>query len=328
MQRAQTTAGLVVTAPARLHLGFLDLSGGLGRTYGSIGLAVDAPVTELRISRAEGFEAKGAERERALDLVSRYAAAFGLKGGYRVEVVRAIPAHAGLGSGTQLALAVATALLRLEQVDAPLPDLGNLAGRGARSAIGLAAFEAGGFIIDGGRGGQDRPPPVLVRSDFPEAWRALLIMDPAAQGAHGDRESKAFASLPPFPEALAGRLCRLVLLQLLPGIKEVDIGAFGAALTEIQEIVGGHFASAQGGSPWTSPAVGRLAKRMAAAGAVGVGQTSWGPTGFAFVPSAAAAAKLYESLIGDARAGGLELTIVAGRNTGARTEPVRQGAAT
>ncbi len=35
-----------VIAPARLHLGFLDLNGGLGRLFGSIGLAIDTPRTD------------------------------------------------------------------------------------------------------------------------------------------------------------------------------------------------------------------------------------------------------------------------------------------
>jgi predicted sugar kinase len=110
----------------------------------------------------------------------------------------------------------------------------------------------------------------------------------------------------------------------LPGLAETDIEAFGAALTEIQEIVGAHFAAAQGGTAWTSPAVGRLTKRLAAAGAAGTGQTSWGPTGFAFTASEAAAQRLFHSFAGDATAEGLELKVVRGRNSGARTEPVRE----
>jgi beta-ribofuranosylaminobenzene 5'-phosphate synthase len=123
--------------------------------------------------------------------------------------------------------------------------------------------------------------------------------------------------MPPFPEALADRLCRLVLMQLVPGLKEHDLDAFGAALTEIQRIVGGHFAAAQGGSAWTSPAVGELLKRAGDLGATGIGQTSWGPTGFAFVRSPDVADRLYHSLVEDAKARGLEIAVVRGRNAGA-----------
>jgi beta-ribofuranosylaminobenzene 5'-phosphate synthase len=306
-----------VSAPGRLHLGFLDLNGGLGRRYGSIGLALDTPSTDVTVTRAGTTSASGPESDRVLAVVARCVAALDLKGHYKVEVERAIPAHAGLGSGTQLALAIGSALMRLEGLVLSPQQIGDLAGRGARSAIGMAAFEGGGFIVDGGRGALDHPPPVLIQMPFPEDWRGLLVLDARAQGAHGDRETQAFAALPPFPEALADRLCRLVLMQLIPGLKEADIAAFGAALTQIQGIVGGHFAAAQGGSPWTSPAVGELLKTAAGLGATGIGQTSWGPTGFAFVPSPDVADRLYHSLVGDAKAMGLEIVIVRGRNTGA-----------
>lgn len=309
--------GCRVSAPARLHLGFLDLNGGLGRRYGSIGLALDAPSTDVTVTRAVANSSSGPEADRVRVVLDRCVAALRLKGHYRVDVSRAIPPHAGLGSGTQLALAIGFALMRLEGLSLSPQQVGDLAGRGARSSIGMAAFEAGGFIVDGGRGALDRPPPVLIQAPFPESWRVLLVLDQRAQGAHGDRETQAFAALPPFPAALADRLCRLVLMQLAPGLLESDITAFGAALTEIQSIVGGHFAAAQGGSPWTSPAVGDLLKHAAELGATGIGQTSWGPTGFGFVPSTDVADRLYHSLVEDAKAKGLEIAVVRGRNAGA-----------
>ena len=76
---------------------------------------------------------------------------------------------------------------------------------------------------------------------------------------------------------------------------EADIETFGAAMTEIQAIVGGHFAAAQGGSPWTSPAVGRVLEALREAARYGIGQSSWGPTGFAFAPSKEIADRLYDS---------------------------------
>jgi beta-RFAP synthase len=322
MQKAHSTSGLRVIAPARLHLGFLDLNGGLGRRYGSIGLAIDEPATVVTVRRAVEARATGPESERSLTVLKRASDALGIGGDFHVDVARSIPAHAGLGSGTQLALAIGSAVMRLAGKAVTTQELANLAGRGARSAIGLAAFESGGFIIDGGRGSKDQPPPVLVRLDFPDDWRVVLVLDPAGSGAHGDRESEAFAALPPFPETLAARLCHLVLMRLLPGLVEADIGAFGAALTEVQEIVGGHFAAAQGGTPWTNPAVGRLTKKLAQAGAAGIGQTSWGPTGFAFTHSEAAAQRLFHSFAGEATAGGLELKVIRGRNCGAQTDPV------
>lgn len=318
--KSASTAALRVTAPARLHLGFLDLNGGLGRKFGSIGLAVEDPATELVAMRAPSNSAEGAESDRVVKLLDRFTRR--ARGRYAIKIEKAIPAHAGLGSGTQLALAVGAAIARLEGralLDAELATLGD---RGARSGIGLAAFSGGGFLIDGGKGASDRPPPLTLRTHFPESWRVLLILDHKRAGVSGDAEVKAFAALPEFKAATAAHICHLILMQLVPGLMESDISAFGASLTEIQTIVGQHFASKQGGSPWTSPAVGQLAERMKSSGATGVGQSSWGPTGFAFVDSQEAASRLYHSLVEDAKRDGLEILITRGRNAGARIETV------
>jgi len=317
--RTPKTASLTVCAPARLHLGFLDLNGSLGRRFGSIGLAIDQPQTRLVIQTASHHSAHGPESGRALHLLGRFANHSGRA--YSVTIGQAIPAHAGLGSGTQLALAIGAAVARLEGRPLTPYGLAQLGERGARSGIGLAAFVEGGFLVDGGRGPRDVAPPVTLRADFPEHWRVLLILDPRHVGVSGEDEARAFKALPAFPEAWAAHICRLVLMKLVPGLKEFDLEVFGGALTEIQQILGDHFAKAQGGSPWTSPAVGRLVKRMGEMGASGLGQSSWGPTGFAFVNGPEAAERLYHSLVQEAKADGLEIVIARGRNAGATIHP-------
>lgn len=309
---------MTVSAPARLHLGFLDLNGSLGRKYASIGLAIDAPATKITVTAADTFSASGPERARALAAAHRFAGLYAPGRAFAIDVAHAIPAHAGLGSGTQLALAVGAAILALSGRSVSPAMLGEVVERGARSAIGITAFGEGGFVVDGGRApGSSHPPPAIVRLAFPAAWRAILVLDPQEAGVHGEKETTAFQALPDFPEALAGHLCRLTVMQLLPAIVEADLAAFGSALTELQKIVGAHFSAAQGGAPWSSPAVGRLVNRLGALGATGLGQSSWGPTGFAFLPDEAAARRLYSSLVEEAKAEGLELKIVQGRNSGA-----------
>ncbi len=164
--------------------------------------------------------------------------------------------------GTQLALAIGTALMRLEGLTITPQQIGDLAGRGARSAIGIAAFEGGGFIVDGGRGKTDHPPPVLAADAFSGRLARHPRLRPQGSGRPRRPGDAGFRRAALVPDAKAQELCRLVLMQLLPGLKETDIAAFGAALTRIQEIVGGHFAAAQGGSPWTSPTVGKLVQRL------------------------------------------------------------------
>jgi beta-ribofuranosylaminobenzene 5'-phosphate synthase len=309
-----------VDAPARLHFGFLDLEGGLGRRFGSIGLAIDRPRTVVTLREAGEPAARGLEQARALAALERIAAALGLPPAAHVDTTEAIPPHAGLGSGTQLAVAIGVGLCALAGRRASVRELGEIVERGARSSIGLAAFEEGGFVVDGGRAPGPHPPPVVARMAFPEAWRILLIQDQRGHGLHGEDEAAAFRALPAFSAAAAGQLCRLMLMQVLPGLKERDIAAFGAGIAEIQAVIGDYFAPAQGGTRWTSPAVGRLAGRLAAGGAVGIGQTSWGPTGYAFAASQAEAERLAGSVAAQATAEGLALTIAKGRNTGARVD--------
>ncbi|MCB1507117.1 MAG: GHMP kinase [Hyphomicrobiaceae bacterium] len=320
MADPKETAALRIAAPARLHLGFVDLNGGLGRLYGSIGLAINRPETRLTIRRAKSTSARGPESNRAIRVIEKLRQTIGIEGDFDITIEEAIPAHAGLGSGTQLSLAVAAGALRLAGTARPFDLLGTLTGRGQRSSIGIAAFDHGGFIVDGGRGAIDAPPPVLIHTAMPEDWRILLILDPAETGVHGDRETKAFAGLPPMAEATSARLAHLVLMQAAPALTEADIAGFGSAITEIQSLVGAHFSPAQGGSAWSNPKVGEVAGMLASMGAVGIGQSSWGPTGFAFVSSEKEAATLYHSVLGAANSRGLELMIVAGRNTGAQIQ--------
>ena len=62
--------GVRVEAPARLHFGFLDLHGGLGRRFGSIGLAIDAPSLALTARRSAHPTSAGPEADRVRGYVA------------------------------------------------------------------------------------------------------------------------------------------------------------------------------------------------------------------------------------------------------------------
>ena len=275
---------VTVSGTARLHLGFFDLDGGLGRRFGSIGLSLSGPVTSLVARRAATTRISGPEHERA----ARYAALMdqriGRSGGYELEIRQAMPSHAGLGSGTQIALAVATALRRLHGLPDDLRGDADHLGRGGRSGIGIGLFSQGGLVIDGGKGNLPGPAPLLVRMPVPAAWRVLLVLDREREGLSGPRERDAFDTLGPMKPAVSGAICRLVLMQVLPALAEQDLAAFGAAVTAMQQHVGDYFAPSQGGR-FSSPLVADAMQVLADAGATGIGQSSWGPTGFAFAAS-------------------------------------------
>lgn len=309
--------GVTVTIPARLHLGFLDLNGGLGRRFGGIGLAVSDLKTELTLRRAARAEISGPESERVRQYLQVMERSLALDGAHAITVSQAVPAHAGLGSGTQLALAVAAGLRVLHDLPLAIEADALKLSRGARSGIGIGLFHRGGFVVDGGHGEKSTVAPVVCHLPFPDEWRVLLILDPQGQGVHGKDETAAFAALAPMPEADADRICRLVLIAALPALAEHDIARFGAAIKELQSRLGRYFAGAQGGWSFASPAVAAVLQALDAAGAHGVGQSSWGPTGFGFVPSSEEAERLAVLARQHPNSGGLDIRVCSGLNHGA-----------
>jgi beta-ribofuranosylaminobenzene 5'-phosphate synthase len=306
---------VTIRVPARLHLGFLDPSGGSGRHFGGLGLPLSEPETVVTLSRAVETTVTGPESDRAAAHLATLARRLGIRAQHRLVIEKAIPRHAGLGSGTQIALAVAAALRTLHHLPLDIDGDATLLARGGRSGIGIASFADGGVIIDAGNDGSGRPPPVVARLPFPEEWRVILILDASQNGLHGQDEAEAFRSLPPFPAAGVGEICRHVLTGVMPALIERDLAAFGAAVSAIQMLVGTHFAPAQGGV-FTSKRVETLAGRLAGQGAVGIGQSSWGPTGFAFAPSESAAQEMIAAVKPAEDA--IETKIVRGRNSGAK----------
>ena len=305
---------VVVSTTARLHLGQLDLNGSLGRLYGGIGVAIEKPLLEVEAESSPDLVASGEQAGKAELLARRFLAFYGLGGGARLRVLGALPEHVGLGSGTQLALSIATALARLHGVDAPPSELAAAVNRGeSRSGIGLGAFEGGGFILDGGlqceagrragippeapvrAGASGSPPvpvpPILFRHPFPEDWSFVVAIPQLPGGLSGQKESNAFSGLPPMPDEVSGRVCRLVIMQLLPALLEKDIRSFGRALTEIQVSVGTHFAPAQGGV-FSSPLSEELVDLFLNHGACGAGQSSWGPAVYGLAPDVSTANRL------------------------------------
>lgn len=268
-----------VTTSARLHLGFIDLNGSLGRKFGSLGISLASPTTELTAYRDQGFHVVGAEHTRALNMAKKIAEACHLSSGVKLEFQSAIPEHSGLGSGTQLAIAVGAAINALYDLNLNVAQMAQLTQRGARSGIGLGTFAQGGVIVDGGRGPNTTVPPILAHVDFPEDWRILLIFDASNQGVHGAQEVAAFKSLLAAPNEVAERLSRAVMMQALPALHEHDLSTFGAAVRELQAATGDYFAPVQGGR-YASPNVAEILNWSASQGLDCYGQSSWGPTGF------------------------------------------------
>jgi beta-RFAP synthase len=300
---ASAGEAIFVETSARLHFGVLDLCGSEGRWFGGIGAAIAQPTLLVSARPHDSLQVEGDDAERAADFARRFLACRAARShpgggrGARVCVHRALPHHAGLGSGTQLALAVGRALAELHDVSIDDGSLAQTLGRGGRSGIGTWTFMGGGLVVEGGRriaseaGGA--VAPLLARLPIPSTWRCIVAVPQALPAISGAAEAAAFAELPPAPEREVHRVAYLVLMALLPALAEGDLGAFGASLSAIQVITGRWFTPVQGG-PFAPGLGAELVRRMAEWGAPGVGQSSWGPAVYGIVDGELAAARLAE----------------------------------
>ena len=321
--------GVRVQAPGRLHLGFLDPAGTLGRRFGSLGLVIDGleTVVELRHAESDGASAADdagqAELSRARAHLAQLRRGTDCHAPVHLHVARALPSHAGLGSGTQLALAVGRAFCTLFDLPLSSYDIARLTSRGVRSGIGIAGFDQGGLLLDGGPCTDGRPAPILARIALPQSWPVLLALDPRARGLSGADERSALAALPPLPRATAAEICHEVLMRVLAGAASAEFSPFAAGVTRVQRLLGSHFAPAQQGRAYSSAAVGRLIEWIGEHATAAIGQSSWGPTGFAVLSSDDAA----RAAVAAARAAGvldadLTLKIVRARAHGAIVTPL------
>src|SRR3954466_11836136 len=87
---------VTVRAPARLHLGFLDLNGGLGRRFGSIGLAINGLKTSITFNAAARLRVTGPENERVRGYLQVIQRALDIENPCHVRIAAVVPARAGL----------------------------------------------------------------------------------------------------------------------------------------------------------------------------------------------------------------------------------------
>ena len=277
---------VAIQTPSRLHFGLLGWGPRSRRQFGGVGLMIERPGLELSVTRAPSWSSSGSFAERALEVarsvVPKLIPAGVSAGPFGIEIAHAMASHAGLGSGTQLCLAVARAIAAFGGIDDPNAELlARVTDRGRRSGIGIHGFARGGLIVDAGRSAGGAVPTCLTHLHFPKQWSILVVIPGTEPGIHGMRELEAFERVSEMPGLKTDHICRLVLLGLLPAVIEADLPAFGAALEEMQDVVGSCFTPVQGGR-FASPSSEPIAAAMRASGLVGIGQSSWGPCLYGF----------------------------------------------
>ncbi len=323
-----------VRAPARLHIGMLSFGTPGTRWFGGVGAMLDRPAVQVRIRRAARLEARGLHAERAARFAQQCAAYWNLGDvGCAIEVVAAPMSHVGLGSGTQLGLAVAAGMRHLFRMgtEASLPpavphpvqgelhpseddwlfdvrdalELARAVGRGRRSCVGVYGFSRGGLIVEAGRMVRDAAgpeddatrdfSPMVSRARLPSAWRCVLLIARDAAGLSGDAERAAFKRLPPVPREITAELSRIALLEMLPAAVEGHFIEFSLAVRNYGVLAGAPFAPESKNLPYAQ-ATADLVELLGELGYPGSTQSSWGPAVMACCESLEKAGALVDRL--------------------------------
>ncbi len=286
---------VIIRTPSRIHVTLIDMHGGSGRVDGGVGITLDEPGILLEAELSGVLSVRGGDpalQKRVGGIAMDVLQKLGAEGGVAITVRNSYAPHVGLGSGSQLALAVARAISELYGRHIPVRELAKLVGRGGTSGIGTAAFEYGGFIVDGGHrfgtGGEKRdfrpsaasrgvsPPHVIARHDFPSDWRILLAIPAVPAGASGDKETDIFRNNCPVPLEEVRELSHEVLMRMLPGIASRDLDLFGSSINAVQKL---GFKKVE--LSIQPPEVAGLLDVLREAGAAGAGLSSFGPAVYA-----------------------------------------------
>ena len=307
-----------VTAPSRLHFGLLSFGQSCERQFGGVGVMLDSPGLEIEFAPAESFAATGPLAARAAEFahrVCRYLQHEPFPA--QVHIRRAPPDHVGLGTGTQLGMSVAAGLHALWNLEATTEQLAASVERGERSAIGVHGFRLGGLIVEAGKGPGESLGPLVARVALPETWRFVLLRPQHPAGISGHAERQAFAQLPPVPLETTARLRDELYNNLLPAAQAGDFTGFSRSLYTYGLTAGECFAARQGG-PFASSTIEQLVTIARRLGVEGVGQSSWGPTLFALLPTHLAAEDFVAELPRHATAVEINTHIAAANQQGAQ----------
>lgn len=308
-----------ITTPSRLHLTLIDMNASIGRVDGGVGITLDEPGICITAEPAATVTVTGDDQlaERMMRAVKKVHPDAGL----RIHIEDSYPPHVGLGSGTQAALAAGMATSELYDLQLDAVEIGKKVGRGGTSGIGIAAFEKGGFILDGGHRFTDKmafspssassadPAPILARHEFPD-WEIVLAI-PNVKGASSRQEVDIFEKICPIPLGEVQALSHIILMKMLPAVVESDFEAFSNAVNRIQEAgFKKHEINLQ------NDEIKGLMKTMRDAGSEGVGMSSFGPAVYALAETPKNVQKAAQEFL-DQTIGG-KVMITHPRNRGAK----------
>ena len=248
-----------ITTPCRIHLSLIDENGYTGRVDGGIGLMLDQPNVVFEASNsADEFQIECNHYYReSIEVINEKASKifklFHINNkNFHFNLLKYFPSHVGLGSKTQLSLAIGTAISILKNMEIPVEEITKMVERGGTSGIGWRGFETGGFILDAGHDfgtGKEKesflpssaattanPALTIIRYPIPENWRFVLVIPNVKPGANGEEEVETFKKCTPIPKEEVNEVSHQILMKIIPGILKNNLAYFGEGLKRIQSI--------------------------------------------------------------------------------------------
>jgi beta-RFAP synthase len=251
---------------------------------------IDQPCTKIRIRRAARFAVSGSPR--VATFFGQWIKHLGIKRpDFQIDQLQAPPEHSGLGSGTQLAQAIAAGVNRLLDLSDPDPvHVARVLDRGQRSLIGSLGFACGGLVADSvqiaSADSRERVPAnvagaLAAQATLPPDWRVVLAHHQNTARTFGETEKAAFAKLMMKKCNTGQRLGALIREAILPAARTGDFEQFSDAVFDYGRTSGLYYLPIQGGA-YNGPALTEIVDKIRALDVRGVGQSSWGPVVFAW----------------------------------------------
>ncbi|MGC9516787.1 MAG: beta-ribofuranosylaminobenzene 5'-phosphate synthase [Methanomicrobiales archaeon] len=297
---------MIIKTPSRLHLTLIDMNGAYGRIDGGVGITIENPQLVLEaesipeknieiIFDSSNKESSNLNKDLRNNYIFKIESAankmsdfLNIGHGFKFTVKKLYLSHSGLGSGTQLSLAVGKAVVNISGEEVKTQQIAKIVGRGGTSGIGVAAFDYGGFLVDGGHEKSQKadflpssassasPPPVIARYNFPEDWKIILAIPNIDDRVSGLKEINIFQEYCPIPLKEVQKLSHLILMKMMPAVLEKDLDSFGFSVNQIQEV---GFKKIE--LKLQNPVIKKIMDNMRSSGADGVGMSSFGPTIYA-----------------------------------------------
>ena len=230
---------------SRLHFGLLGWGPGAARQFGGVGLMVERPGIELVATPSTDWQFEGPLAGRVREVVDRLRrqrprswrtprilSRFDSRSRARLPSMSAwASARSSTWPWSGSCWRCATTEFHSFQRNWPVfPDVGD-----AQGLDSTASCKAG--FLSMAEGATNSSPPPIARMPFPDDWSILLVQPPGPPGRSGPTRYGPSPTSQPPSDRITDRLCRLILLGILPAVAERDLPRFGAAVSEMQHHV-------------------------------------------------------------------------------------------